>query len=263
LILVLDEPPAMNDSVSKKIQSVLETAAAKGIRIIPVVGSGEGYDKDKNMEYLMRSLALATNGTYVFLTDHSQIGNTHTKPETDEYNVEILNELLKRLICQYTYVPSCDKPADAKGIQDTMYVFNPKIVAHEVLNIKKFDKTETAADTAFADNDSSADPKIQAIMDTLKADSIAKAEAENSNIINKEKFHNFKFYPNPTNGEINIEFDGKVEEIYLSDVSGKLLEKYKAEGSRLKIDISKYPSGIYFLQYMLNEKWLSGKVIKS
>jgi hypothetical protein len=265
LLLVLDEPPAMNDTVIEKIQNVLQTAAAKGIRIIPVVGSGEGYDEDKNMEYLMRSLALATNGTYVFLTDHSQIGNSHTKPETDEYDVEILNDLLKRLICEYTFVPSCDKPMDAKDIKDTMVVYNPKIIAHEILSSKKYEQAENAKDTAFADNDYSNTAEYQAkkdSIDTAFESTVAQAE-DNTTDTRKDVFHNFKYYPNPTDGILNIEFDGEVNEIFLSDVSGKLLEKYKVEEKKLMINISKYPSGIYFLQYSMGDKWLSGKVIKS
>jgi hypothetical protein len=54
-------------------------------------------------------MALATNGTYVFLTDDSGIGGTHIKPTTDEFSVEKLNDLLARLVYQFAYAPACEE----------------------------------------------------------------------------------------------------------------------------------------------------------
>ena len=105
LFLVLDAPPHEQDDVLKKMNKLIIQAANKGIRIIPITGSGI----DKSTEYLMRSLALCTNGTYVFLTNHSGVGRSHIKPTTDSYNVEMLNDLLVRVFDQYTEVISCEK----------------------------------------------------------------------------------------------------------------------------------------------------------
>jgi len=88
LFLVLDAPPHNNAAVIKKLQTLVAQAAEEGIRIVPVTASGI----NKSTEYLMRALALATNGTYTFLTDHSGIGGSHIKPTTDEYKVEKLND---------------------------------------------------------------------------------------------------------------------------------------------------------------------------
>jgi hypothetical protein len=49
----------------------------------------------------MRSFALLTNGTYVFITDHSGIGNSHLVPTIGDYEVEKLNDLLVRLVGEY------------------------------------------------------------------------------------------------------------------------------------------------------------------
>jgi hypothetical protein len=103
LFLVLDAPPHQTKEIVSAMQQVARQAAAKGIRIIPITASGI----DKSTEYLMRSLALATNGTYVFLTDDSGIGNPHIKPTTDKYDVELLNKLLVRLITKFTQSPNC------------------------------------------------------------------------------------------------------------------------------------------------------------
>jgi hypothetical protein len=56
-------------------------------------------------------MALATNGTYVFLTDNSGVGGGHIKPTTDVFNVELLNALLQRVIQQMVFQNNCDAAA--------------------------------------------------------------------------------------------------------------------------------------------------------
>ena len=106
IFLVLDAPPHNTSDTRKRLASVLQRAAAKGIRIVPVTASGI----DRATEYLMKTFGLATNGTYVFLTDHSGIGNAHLDPVVQNYDVEKLNALLVRLLTQYTALPDCDTP---------------------------------------------------------------------------------------------------------------------------------------------------------
>ncbi len=97
MFFVLDAPPHQTNENIKKIQEVTKTAAAKGIRVIPVASSGV----DKNTEFLMRFLSVSTGGTYVFLTDHSGIGNSHIEPTIGKYDVEYLNDLLVKVINSY------------------------------------------------------------------------------------------------------------------------------------------------------------------
>ncbi|MGB3548239.1 MAG: VWA domain-containing protein [Saprospiraceae bacterium] len=103
LFLVLDASPHQDSATVARMQVLAATAAARGVRIIPLSCSGV----DKSTEYLMRSLALATNGTYTFLTNHSGIGNAHIEPSTDSYEVEKLNDLLVRLITRYGRTRAC------------------------------------------------------------------------------------------------------------------------------------------------------------
>ena len=46
----------------------------------------------------MRSAAFLTLGRYLFLADHSGVGNPHAKPQTPSYSVERLNALMVRMI---------------------------------------------------------------------------------------------------------------------------------------------------------------------
>jgi len=97
LFLVLDAPPHDNDAVMATLAEQVKAAAKKGIRIVPITASGI----NKLTEYLMRQMSIATNGTYVFITNDSGIGNNHLEPTVGEYKVEYLNNLMVRLINQY------------------------------------------------------------------------------------------------------------------------------------------------------------------
>jgi hypothetical protein len=105
LFVVLDAPPHYSDENVKKLQELARKAALKGIRIIPIAASGI----DKSTEYLMRAMALETNGTYLFITNDSGIGNDHIAPTTDSYKVEMLNDLILRIILQFSEANTCDK----------------------------------------------------------------------------------------------------------------------------------------------------------
>lgn len=205
LFLVLDAPPHHNPEILEKLQKLAMKAAEKGIRIIPITGSGI----DKGTEYLMRTFALMTNGSYVFLTDHSGVGNPHIEPTTDSYEVELLNNLLVRLIYQYTYVPKCDD-------EDLLALDAPPEVVLDNDKNKVFDNAKIS----------------------------------------------WKYFPNPTSGQLNIQLKGKLEHLFLTDYAGKILERYVlAENGNLDLHLGNYPSGIYFLKAFNGEESLSGKVI--
>jgi len=123
LFLILDAPP--HAYAKEKMMQLTLKAAAKGVRIVPVVCSGS----DKPTEFIMRSMALATNGTYAFLTDNSGVGLSHLKPSTDAFSVELFNALLQRLIRQMIFVPSCD---------NALVMIEPKNIPANVQQIKVF-----------------------------------------------------------------------------------------------------------------------------
>lgn len=96
--LLLDAPPHYENDIIKSIHNTITNAAEKGIKIIPITASGI----DKETEFLMRFISIATNGTYVFITDDSGIGNDHLEASVGEYQVEYLNDLMVRLIKKYS-----------------------------------------------------------------------------------------------------------------------------------------------------------------
>jgi hypothetical protein len=214
LFLVLDAPPHNTTRIQEKLKILSTQAAEKGIRIVPLVASGI----NKNAEYLLRSIALATNGTYAFLTDHSGIGNTHIKPSTDDYEVEMLNNLLVRVIKSFTYMPDCQQVVPELDLpySDSNVVYNPP-------------KDTTAKDSSVQDP---------------------------INIT-------WKYYPNPTRGIVNIKADVAIPELYVTDLSGKVLQIVKDIKSEVpvRVDLSGYASGIYLIRYPIGKQWVSGKVV--
>ena len=97
IFLVLDAPPHNNATVINSLQQTLLKANEKGIKIIPITASGI----NKETEFIMRFFAMATNGTYVFITNDSGIGNSHLQATVGPYTVEYLNNLMVRLINKY------------------------------------------------------------------------------------------------------------------------------------------------------------------
>ena len=124
LFVLLDAPPHYDDEKVKKLQELTKLAAEKGIRIITIAASGI----DKSTEYLMRAIALETNGTYLFITNHSGIGNDHIEPSTKSYKVEMLNDLMLRVILQFSETKLC--------VSNDNYPKNTKI-EDEIINSEK------------------------------------------------------------------------------------------------------------------------------
>ena len=94
---VLDAPYHDTQDHQSVFANAVNSASEKGIRIIPVAASG----LDTLGQYIMRSAALLTGGTYTFLTDDSGIGDSHELPAVGEFTVEYLSDLFVRLIKGY------------------------------------------------------------------------------------------------------------------------------------------------------------------
>ena len=96
--MLLDAPAHHEDGVLESLHELIPAYAKMGIKLIPIAASGV----DKNTEFMLRFFAVATGGTYVFITNDSGIGNDHIEATVGEYEVEALNALIVRLIKKYT-----------------------------------------------------------------------------------------------------------------------------------------------------------------
>ena len=92
MFLVADAPP--HDDKIKELLPLIKKAREKGVRIYPIGASGVA----QKAEYMMRHLALFTQGRYLWLTDDSGVGNSHAEPKVKCYQVTRLDQLIKRVI---------------------------------------------------------------------------------------------------------------------------------------------------------------------
>lgn len=122
LFIALDAPPHQDELVKIRMQTLTAEAAARGIRIVTLACSG----MDASAEFLMRSIALATNGTYTSLTDDSKVGGSHRAPVAASLNVQKLNALLADILYRFTWMPDCSKPE------------NPSIDSNQVRYVEKW-----------------------------------------------------------------------------------------------------------------------------
>jgi hypothetical protein len=79
---------------------------------------------------------------------------------------------------------------------------------------------------------------------------------ENSEIIT--------IFPNPSDGTVNIEFQGNTEEFMLiiSDYSGRQTGRYSFKGENNTLDISNLEHGIYILMFKADNQIITRKLVK-
>lgn len=92
LFLVADAPP--HDRFAGRTLEAVEGLRDRGVRVFPVAASGTAI----KAEFVMRAAGFLTLGQYLFLTDHSGVGNPHAEPHVPDYQVERLDRLMIRMI---------------------------------------------------------------------------------------------------------------------------------------------------------------------
>jgi hypothetical protein len=227
LFMILDAPPHQEKANLILLDNCVREAAKKGVRIIPLVASGGGYDMDKSMEYLMRCCALGTNGTYAFLTNHSGIGGEHTAPSTDHYDVETLNAMLLRIVGEYLTVPDC--------------------------NLQTFVENEAPLDTV----------NVVSMIEPAPLDSLQNTADTSNQITDPEprEIVVISCYPNPASDNIWVKTSDDVSELFLTDNSGKIMQRLTPVSRLFEMDLSYYPSGIYYIKAFIRDEWVTARII--
>ena len=93
--LIFDAPP--HSGVDAAVLAAVKKAAESGIHVVPVVSS----NADRETELFGRALAICTDADYVFLTDDSGVGDSHLEPIVGDYTVELLHDIIVRIINSY------------------------------------------------------------------------------------------------------------------------------------------------------------------
>ncbi len=216
---LLDAPPHREEENIAKLLEVCRKAAEQGIRIVPVGCSGI----DKPTEFLCRTIALTTNGTYTFLTNHSGVGGTHIEPSTNGYKVESFREVLVRIARLMSITPDCEEFIDEQQIvqiDTNLQIINPYGQEDTLYVNRTIDSLNTITDLEIL------------------------------------------LYPNPTNGIFNIQNPKEITEVFIADVNGKLLERVSLHEDRITTcDIGRYSNGVYFVQYYNGQRWTSKRLV--
>jgi hypothetical protein len=98
MFLMIDAPAAYSPQTISRFQKIAREATLRGIRIIPIASG----TVDKDTEFLMRFLAISTNGTFAFVTKPSITVHPKQELTVGKYVVENLDELLTRLMITYS-----------------------------------------------------------------------------------------------------------------------------------------------------------------
>jgi Mg-chelatase subunit ChlD len=92
LLLVTDAPPH-EEHVGLTLARAGQLREA-GVQVVPVAASGV----DDMAQYVLRTMAAMTQGRYIFLTDDSGVGDSHSEPDVACYLVTRLDQLLARVL---------------------------------------------------------------------------------------------------------------------------------------------------------------------
>ncbi len=101
IFLILDAPPHTQNAI--EMREMMKTASNKGIKIIPITASGI----DQSTEFCMKYLAAGTGGDYIYITDHSGVGNSHIKPTGVKEDVDLLNTQILKSLQKYSLWDGC------------------------------------------------------------------------------------------------------------------------------------------------------------
>ena len=197
MFLMTDTKPHKQEKYLRRFRELAAKASEMGIRVVPIIVD----DIDKSGEFVYRSTALLTNGSFFYLSGDTITDNCFREPTTDSYDVEMMNEMIVRIINQFIDVPKCgsDEIEYANKIEDKIY-----------------NKQET---------------------------------------INQDISEFIRVYPNPTDGPLTLSLQEEYDNLFVVDMNGKILFKVESAQGDIQVNLSNFPTGVYFLKYSKDGAW--------
>ena len=65
----------------------------------------------------MKQMAIATNGEYLYITDHSGVGGSHLKPTGVKENVDLLTNQVVKVLKKFCLTPDCNPDQEPNNPQ--------------------------------------------------------------------------------------------------------------------------------------------------
>ncbi len=189
----------------------------------------------------MRTGAMSTNGTLIFLTDDSGVGGKHTIPFTDNYEVELFKDVLERTIIRYSEKVDCDPKPVVDGTDEDFIATNREDLVDQLMD----SITNNPSDSIIA---STLLPFTQFVsIEDLTLNKPLR-EIDTVQFLNhyNERITELVVFPNPTAGNIQLKANTVMTEIEVFDFNGKLV-MYVADvnSEEHRFDMSAFPVGNY------------------
>ena len=77
------------------------------------------------------------------------------------------------------------------------------------------------------------------------------------------KGYSWNCYPNPTPDILHVELEGEVAELFVTDVTGKIVLRAVPAHRKAAIQLGSFPTGIYFLTFFTGKKWEKARILVS
>lgn len=80
--------------------------------------------------------------------------------------------------------------------------------------------------------------------------------------VKEDTFVDFSYYPNPSNGLVNITSGTDIDAINIYNVAGQLLTSKKVNATETTIDLSSFANGVYFVKAVNGTKEMNFRIVK-
>ena len=91
---------------------------------------------------------------------------------------------------------------------------------------------------------------------------VAETVFQNLSIQDNFNPNDFNIYPNPVKEELNIKTTEDIKKVEIFDTNGRLIQLFIQDKNQNSYDVSKLPSGLYFIRISTHDKIATLKIVK-
>jgi hypothetical protein len=206
----------------------------------------------------IREKIFATTGDYcsgMLFTDTGGISGNYTNKESFT-RVMMPNLPNQKLVATFTSF-------QLEDTYDFLYIYNGSDESYPEFNSGAgFTGTNSPGTITSTATDGSLTFKFISDEGTFDSGWIATISCSPSLGISNNDFIDFSYYPNPTNGNLNIKSNTSISEITVFNIEGRRLFNQTLDTLETSVDISQFATGTYFFKLKFGEKEANFKVLK-
>ena len=84
-----------------------------------------------------------------------------------------------------------------------------------------------------------------------------------TNATRRGKEYSWTCYPNPTPDILHVELEGEIQELFVTDVTGKIVLRAVPTHHKAAVELGRFPTGVYFLTFFTGQKWEKARFLVS